>query len=313
VSIARGIQSALNPQSAHAEAVAAFGWVMFAGGAIVAVVVFAFAAYALWGPRERRSVLATNAFVIYGGIAFPGVVLVALFLYSLSLGRTVASDREAGDLRIEIVAHQWWWRVHYLDAAGRVEFATANELRIPISRPVELVLKSADVIHSFWVPNLAGKLDMIPGHVNRLRVTAAREGTFRGQCAEYCGGPHALMAFHVVAHGEADFERWLEAQRAPASEPVDEESTRGHKLFLERCSVCHVVRGTPAKGILGPDLTHFASRTHLAAGLLPNTPANIAEWIRASQKLKPGNLMPSMDVFNDDELRALAAYVASLR
>jgi cytochrome c oxidase subunit 2 len=225
----------------------------------------------------------------------------------------VTADREAVDLRIEIVAHQWWWRVHYLDASERVEFATANEVRIPAGRTVELVLKSADVIHSFWVPNLAGKLDMIPGHVNRLRVTAVREGTFRGQCAEYCGGPHALMALYVIAHDEQDFQAWLERERASAAEPAGDEGTMGRKLFLERCSVCHAVRGTPARGTLGPDLTHFASRTHLAAGILPNNLANITSWVRASQQIKPGNLMPSMDVFSEDELPALAAYVASLR
>jgi cytochrome c oxidase subunit 2 len=313
VNLTRGIQSALNPQSAHAEAVATFGWVMIAGAAVVALVVFAFAAYALWGPRAQRSALASNAFVVYGGIAFPGVVLVALFVYSLSLARTVTDARDAVDLRIEIVAHQWWWRVHYLDASGQIEFATANEVRIPAGRTVELVLKSADVIHSFWVPNLAGKLDMIPGHVNRLRVNAAREGTFRGQCAEYCGGPHALMAFYVVAHNEADYRAWLERERAPAAEPAQDAPALGRKLFLDRCSVCHAVRGTPAEGTLGPDLTHVASRTHIAAGILPNTVANIRWWVRASQQVKPGNLMPSMDVFSDEELAALAAYVGSLR
>jgi cytochrome c oxidase subunit II len=312
VSITRGIQSALNPQSAHAEAVATFGWVLFGGAAIVCLIVFAFAAYALWGPRERRAVLASNRFVVWGGIVFPGVVLVTLFVYSLTLARAIVADREPAALRIEIVAHQWWWRVHYLDSGGRIEFATANEVRIPAGRPVELVLKTEDVIHSFLVPNLAGKLDMIPGHVNHLRVTAAREGTFRGQCAEYCGGPHALMAFYVVAHTEVEFERWLDAQRSPATDPSNDESARGRTLFLERCSVCHAVRGTPAKGTLGPDLTHVGGRRHLAAGILPNTRANIAEWIRASQRIKPGNLMPSMNVFSDSDLQAVAAYMASL-
>jgi cytochrome c oxidase subunit 2 len=302
----------LNPQSAHAEAVATFGWVMIVGGAVVALVVFAFTAYALWGPRERRSVLASNRFVVYAGIVFPGTVLLALFLYSLSLARNVIGDLEPVDLRIEIVAHQWWWRVHYFDASGRLEFETANEVRIPARRRVELVLKTADVIHSFWVPNLAGKLDMIPGHVNRLRVTTDREGTFRGQCAEYCGGPHALMAFYVIAQSEQAFERWVEAQRVPAAQPANEATAAGQQLFLAHCSVCHTVRGTTAKGTLGPDLTHLAARTHLAAGMLPNNRANLAAWVSTSQQIKPGNLMPSMNVFSGEELRALAAYLGSL-
>lgn len=311
--ITQGIQSALNPQSAHAEAVATFGWVMIWGSAIVAIVVFALAAYGLWGSRARRARLASDKFVVYGGIAFPAVVLVALFLYSLSLARTLVTEREPVGLRIEIVAHQWWWRVHYLDASGRVEFATANEIRIPALRPVELVLKTEDVIHSFWVPNLAGKLDMIPGHVNRLRVTASREGVFRGQCAEYCGGPHALMAFYVIAQSEDEFRSWMDAQRAPAVEPAHGVARLGRTLFEQRCSVCHVIRGTPAKGTLGPDLTHVGSRTHLAAGILPNDRANMAEWVSASQRIKPGNLMPSMNIFSDGELSALSAYLEGLR
>ena len=312
MNITRGIQSALNPQSVDAEAVATFSWVLIWGAFAVAIVVFAVAAYALWGPRERRGALGSSKAVIYGGILFPGVVLVTLFIYSLTLAGGVVTERQPASLRIEIVGHQWWWRVYYLDAAGRVEFETANEVRIPAERPVEFVLKSDDVIHSFWVPNLAGKLDMIPGHVNRLRVTAAREGIFRGQCAEYCGGPHALMAFYVIAQSEQEFERWVDLQRAAAAEPQDEASVLGRKLFLARCSVCHTVRGTPAEGTLGPDLTHVASRTHLAAGILQNNRANMAAWVSASQRIKPGNLMPSMNVFNGDELRALTAYLATL-
>jgi cytochrome c oxidase subunit II len=312
VNVTRGIQSALNPQSVDAEAVATFSWVLIWGGLVVAIVVFAFAAFALWGPRERRGALGSNKFVIYGGILFPGVVLVTLFVYSLTLAGGVVTARQPPSVRIEVVGHQWWWRVYYLDAEGRVEFETANEVRIPAERPVELVLKSDDVIHSFWVPNLAGKLDMIPGHVNRLRVTAAREGTFRGQCAEYCGGPHALMAFYVIAQSGEEFERWREIQRATAAEPEDEASALGRKLFLGRCAVCHTVRGTAAEGRLGPDLTHVASRTHLAAGILQNNRANIAAWVSASQRIKPGNLMPSMNVFSGDELRALTAYLANL-
>jgi cytochrome c oxidase subunit 2 len=307
-----GVQSALNPQGPHAEAVTAFSWVLFWGAAAVLALVVACTAYALWGPRERRRRLANERLVVYAGVAFPGVVLVALFLYSLLLPRPVGTGGEPPDLRVEVVAHQWWWRVHYLDASGRIDAITANEIRIPTGRVVEVVLRSADVIHSFWVPNLAGKLDAIPGRANRIRLLTPSEGMFRGQCAEYCGGPHAQMAFFVIAHDAARFEQWLEVQRRPAIQPGGT-SGRGHELFQERCAACHAVRGTAARGELGPDLTHVASRTYLGAGVLANTPENLAAWIGSSQHIKPGNLMPSMNVLGVDELRAIARYLAALQ
>ncbi|HYC48637.1 MAG TPA: cytochrome c oxidase subunit II [Burkholderiales bacterium] len=305
------LQSVLDPYGPHAEAVATLAWVLFGGGAIVFVVVAGFTAYALYSPERRRRSIASGRFVIYAGIAFPGIVLTALFVYSLTLARDVV-PAGAADLRVEVIGHQWWWRVRYLDASGGVDFVTANELRLPAGRSVELILSSADVIHSFWVPALAGKLDMIPGSVKRLRVDAARTGLFRGQCAEYCGGPHALMALYVVALDEDEFERWRAAQRRSAREPQSDRERRGRTLFLEHCAACHAVRGTPAEGVLGPDLTHVASRHSLAAGALPNGAEAIARWIRDSQRVKPGNLMPSLDIFTDEDLSALAAYVAAL-
>jgi cytochrome c oxidase subunit 2 len=285
---------------------------MFWGGTVVALVVFGLAAYALWAPRKRRRWASSGRFVVYGGIVFPVVVLTALFVYSLTIAHSVLPGKDAADLRIEIVAHQWWWRVHYLDSSGRIDVVTANELRIPVERRVDLLLRSADVIHSFWVPSLAGKLDVIPGRVNRLRVTASRKGVFRGQCAEYCGGPHAQMAFYVFADTAENFDRWLAAQRVPAAEPRDPIEHRGRVVFLQHCSACHTVRGTTAEGTLGPDLTHLASRTSIAAGILANNRANIAAWVGSSQDIKPGNLMPSMNIFSGDDLRALAAYMSAL-
>jgi cytochrome c oxidase subunit 2 len=197
------------------------------------------------------------------------------------------------------VGEQWWWRVRY---AG---FETANEIRVPVGRPVVLELKSADVIHSFWVPVLAGKLDMIPGRTNVLRVRADRAGEFRGQCAEYCGGPHAFMALYVVALEEKSFEKWAESQRQP--------SDKANPLFVSRCGACHTVRGTAAAGTRGPDLTHIGSRLSIGAGLLPNNTGALAAWIASSQHLKPGNLMPSFEDFSGQELRELAAYLEGLK
>jgi cytochrome c oxidase subunit 2 len=196
------------------------------------------------------------------------------------------------------------WRVRYLGASGQPDFDTANEIRIPTGRPVELSLASADVIHSFWVPNLAGKIDMIPGRTNRVRLFADRAGVFRGQCAEYCGGPHAQMALYVIADSPERFEAWRDDQRKPA--------TRSDALFAARCGTCHTIRGTAAAGTRGPDLTHVASRGSLGAGVLPMSAAALADWTTSSQHLKPGNLMPEFRELPEEELRALATYLASL-
>jgi cytochrome c oxidase subunit 2 len=181
-----------------------------------------------------------------------------------------------------------------------------------VVRPVALDLKSADVIHSFWVPALAGKLDMIPGKTNRLRILAQRAGEFRGQCAEYCGGPHAFMAFHVVAEDPQRFAAWAARQREPAQPLGGALAARGAELFAASCAACHTVRGAAAAGTRGPDLTHVGSRRTIAAGALPNNAGTLAAWIAASQKIKPGNLMPSFREFRGEELRALASYLEGL-
>jgi cytochrome c oxidase subunit 2 len=219
----------------------------------------------------------------------------------------------AGDdaLHIEVTGEQWWWRVHYLDGSRRVDFATANEIRIPAGKPVDLTLRSADVIHSFWVPTLAGKLDMIPGKANRLRIAADLPGTYRGQCAEYCGGPHGFMAFLVVAQPEAEYAAWAEAQRAPAR-PI-QGTEQGRAIFEADCTACHAIRGTSAVGTRGPDLTHIGSRLTLGAARLPLDAGTLATWIASNQHLKPGNLMPQFTHYSRDELRALVGYLESLR
>lgn len=308
-----GIQSALHAQSPQAEAIASLTWVLIASAAVITVVVLALLAYALWGPAERRNWLATRNVVIGGGIAFPVVALTALLIYSLSLETAITGHPASPSVRISVTGHQWWWRVHYLDAAGTVDFVTANEIRIPAGQTVEVLLESADVIHSFAVPNLAGKLDMIPGRTNRLSLTANAPGVFRGQCLEYCGGPHAQMAFYVVAETPERFEQWRVVQRQPALPAADEVTRRGETLFASHCVACHTVRGTKADGTLGPDLTHVGSRLSIAAGILPNNRGTLASWISASQNVKPGNLMPSMNIFSGVELQALAAYLESLR
>ena len=305
-------QSALDPHGPAAGDIALLSWVLFAGAAIIFVSVLALASYALLAPPARRAWMTRNAFVTSAGIAFPVVVLTVLLLYAL--GPESHADARTPVERIEVVGEQWWWRVHYVDANGAREFATANEIRVPAGRPVELALHSADVIHSFWVPSLAGKLDMIPGRVNRMRLTADRPGEYRGQCAEYCGGPHARMALFVIALPPAEYDAWKARQRASASIPKDAQALRGHQRFRERgCDVCHRIAGTEANGERGPDLTHVASRVSLAAATLPNGRGPLATWIRAGQVVKPENLMPSYHTLPADEVEELAAYLVSLQ
>ncbi len=296
------MQSTLSPHGPAASEIAELTWVLFVGGGAILLLVLLATSLAVRG-GTGRAWLARERFVVAAGIAFPVVALSVLLLYVYALGERLEAPSQP-EIRIEVVGEQWWWRVHYLDAAGRREFETANEIRIPVGGAVELTLRSADVIHSFWVPSLAGKIDMIPGRANRLVLTAASEGAYRGQCAESCGGPHALMALHVVAQGAQDFQAWRERQRHPA--------LSGNAVFAERCASCHAVRGTQAAGTRGPDLTHVASRRFIAGGTLPNTPANMAGWLADSQRVKPGSLMPAMRL-SAPELQALTDYMASLK
>jgi cytochrome c oxidase subunit 2 len=289
-------QSVLGAYGPDAAIIAEISWVLFIGGAIIFAAVMAIAGYALFG--SKREVFASKTLIVGGGIVFPVVTLSALLVYSLVRAAALHPE-EPGALRIEVVGEQWWWRVRYPD------FETANEIRIPVGRPVRLELKSADVVHSFWVPALAGKLDMIPGRANVLRVRAERAGEFRGQCAEYCGGPHALMALYVVAVPPEEFQRWSDGQRGPAE--------KQNSSFVAHCGACHAVRGTAAAGARGPDLTHVGSRLTIGAGLLPNNAGALAGWIASSQHLKPGNLMPSFGMLPGEELRSLAGYLESLK
>ena len=307
------IQSALHPHGPQADAIATLTWVLIGSATLIMLAVLLLAAYALWGAKPRRAWAAGERFVYGGGVVFPIAALSVLLIYTFMLGRSLAARAEPPAARIAVIGHQWWWRVHYLDERGEVDFVTANEIRIPAGRPVELAIESADVIHSFAVPNLAAKLDMIPGRVNRLRLHAHAPGTFRGQCTEYCGGPHAKMAFYVIAETPADFESWRARQRAPAASSDDAVLLRGRTLFMAHCIACHTIRGTAAQGALGPDLTHVGGRISIAAGILPNNRGTLASWISASQALKPGNLMPSMNLFAGDDLQALAAYLESLK
>jgi cytochrome c oxidase subunit 2 len=309
-----GIQSTLAPAGPHADRIGTLGWVMYVGGGLIFLLVLGLAAVAILVPRRHRGWLSHRNAILAGGVAFPLVVLSALLVYGLLVARAMVVDAGAPGLRVEVVGERWWWRVRYLDATGDVHFVSANEIRMPVGVPVEFVLRSQDVIHSFWVPSLAGKLDMIPGRENRYVFAAAEEGVYRGQCAEYCGAQHALMAFYAVAMPPDAFEAWAARQAAPAAEPVTEAQERGRQLFIANgCGACHTVRGTPAEGELGPDLTHVGGRLSIGAGVFPNNVGTLAGWISSVQHLKPEALMPSFGNLEGPELRAIAAYLESLK
>jgi cytochrome c oxidase subunit 2 len=241
------------------------------------------------------------------------VTLIALLVASVWAGRSVASLRAESALSIDVAGHQWWWEIQYEDAVASRRVMSANEIHIPTNRPVVLKVTSRDVIHSFWVPNLQGKRDLIPGYTTALWLQASRSGVFRGQCAEFCGMQHAHMAFDVVAESEEEFARWLDAVRQPGRDPPDATARKGRDVFMQtRCAVCHTIRGSDAAGQTAPDLTHIASRRTLGAGSLPNTPDNLANWIRDPQRVKPGNQMPP-NLLADDDLHALVAYLETLR
>ena len=241
------------------------------------------------------------------------VGLLALLAADAFTSRALARLPLRDAVDIELVGHQWWWEARYRDADGAREFTTANELTIPVGRPVIVTLRADDVIHSLWIPNLAGKKDMIPGRTATLRLRADRAGTYRGQCAEFCGLEHALMALLVHAVPSAQYETWAARQRRPAPEPADAAARRGRDVFLNaNCARCHSIAGTRAQGSIAPDLTHLASRRTIGAGMFPNNRGHLAGWISDPQALKPGVNMPA-NTLPPDDLQALLAYLETLR
>ncbi|MFJ6023524.1 c-type cytochrome [Brevundimonas sp. NPDC092305] len=301
----------LDPAGPFAGPVNIVSWVLFGMGAVVLVIVLITLGVALFGPRRWRTRLGGAKLIWIGGLAFPVVVLSALLIYGLGLTSHLSDEGAPGEMRVRVTGEMWWWRVAYLDDQGREAFKDANEIHIPTGRPVVFELESADVIHSFWVPRLGGKRDMIPGRRTFLRLQADEPGAYGGQCAEYCGGPHALMGLVVVAHAPAEFEAWRQRQAAPS--PAAAIPARGAEVFRTAgCGACHSVNGTGFNGVAGPDLSHVGSRRTLGAGILPNNQGTLGGWISDSQSLKPGNRMPAYPVLSGQDLRAVSAWLDSL-
>jgi cytochrome c oxidase subunit 2 len=241
------------------------------------------------------------------------LVLLGFLVYDVAVGRQITRNPGPQALQIRVTGHQWWWEVQYRDSIAQNWATTANEIHIPTGRPVALELRSTDVIHSFWPPDLTPKRDLIPGNVNSLWFRADSAGVYRGQCAEFCGLQHAKMGFLVIAEPPDRFALWLARQRDTAQTPTTDLTRRGQEVFLgSTCVMCHAIGGTPAGSRIGPDLTHLASRRTIAAGTLPNTRGNLAGWILNPQRIKPGTRMPANQLSSAD-LQALLAYLETLK
>ncbi len=307
-----GEQSALAPAGRDAERIAELFWWMGGGAVVIWAAMVALSIYAIRGGAARDKERAARWLIVGGGAVFPTVTLLVLLVFGLSAMPELLALPAEGATRVEVVGEQWWWRVRYRLDDGRVA-ELANEVRLARGERTLFVLESADVIHSFWVPALGGKVDMIPGRTTQLALEPTRNGTYRGTCAEYCGSAHAQMSFYAVVSERHELERWLEQQAEPAREPRGELAREGARVFLATgCGACHTVRGTAADGRVGPDLTHVASRVSLGGGILPNDERAFLRWLVSAQALKPGVHMPAFDMLPEDELRALAAYLESL-
>ena len=305
-------QSTLAPAGTGAEGIARLSWVMFAGALVVWLVVMAIALHAMRrrrGPHGTRSV---GRLVLVGGVVVPTVVLGALLWYGLAMMPGLREPPRQRRVVVEVSGEQWWWRVRYL-REGRAPVTAANQVHLPLGERTELRLSSPDVIHSFWVPALAGKVDMTPGRTTSLVLEPTRTGVYEGICAEYCGTAHALMRFKAVVMDADAFGRWLDAEAEPARAPTDALSRRGLAAFEHHgCGACHAIRGTGAAGGAGPDLTHVGSRLSLGAGILPNDREALRSWIADAHASKPGVLMPAFHQLAPGDVDAIAAYLEGL-
>jgi cytochrome c oxidase subunit 2 len=310
------MQSALHPAGTQADQIAWLWWLMFAVSAAVFVVVVAGLCWAVYRGRSASAVRPSQRQLTIGvgaALAISLITLYGLLFASVIVGRGIASLEHDKPLEIDVTGYQWWWHVKYPGEQPYLEATTANEIRLPLGRHARITLRSGDVIHSFWVPNLHGKVDMVPGRANEIWLRADRPGVYRAQCAEYCGMQHAHMALTVVVEDHEAFERWVAAQRLPAQPPQPADAQRGQRVFeTGPCAMCHSIRGTIAGGRTAPDLTHIASRPTLGAGTLPNTPENMTAWINNPNNAKPGAKMPSIEL-REEDLRAVVAYLQTLR
>ena len=325
VSSCGGIQNAINPAGPNAGNISKLWWLMFVVCSIVFVLVMITLLLSLSKrtkeAADRTPVLAPSEEserrrrnVVISATTITVIILFVFLIASYSSGRSLGlNDPTKNGLSIDLTGHQWWWEVRYQDVDASNIFTTANEIHIPVGVPVMFSLRGADVIHSFWVPNLAGKKDLIPGKINTIWLQADKPGVYRGQCAEYCGLQHAKMALWVVAEPQEQFNAWRQNQTQQAVPATSDAQKRGQQIFFSTtCVMCHAINGTAAGSNIGPNLTHVGSRQMIGAATLVNTREHMAQWIKDSQTFKPGNRMPQNNL-SDADLQALVEYLQSLK
>jgi cytochrome c oxidase subunit II len=315
-------ESMLAPGGPAAENLASLGWfvfILFCAIGVIMWVLLTWVAVRKRGSFEEHAPVDVGGgqpWILIGGFVIPIIILAAVYVVSLDSMAAFPLEgpkaTEPADIRV--TGHQWWWQIDYIKGQLDHQVTTANEIHIPVGKPVDIDLTSADVIHSFFIPQLHGKVDLIPGQTNRIRIEADRAGMYRGQCAEYCGAQHAHMILMVVADPPADYEAWLARQAADAGPPSTDQARRGEQIFMSKaCVLCHTIRGTQALARVGPDLTHIGSREGLAANSLRNNEANLEAWVTHAQSLKPEAGMPDITQFRGDEARDLVAYLEQLQ
>jgi cytochrome c oxidase subunit II len=312
-----GNQSMFNPQGPAAQKIADLGWILISVCGVVYVLVMAALGWALMRARRQTDNQPQTSqrlgTIVAGAVTLTTLILVALTAASAAFGRGLSAPQSGTTVTVDVVGHQWWWDFQYRHLTPSDLVTSPNELHIPVGIPVVLNVQSRDVIHSFWVPNLHGKRDLIPGEVTRTWIQADAPGVYRGQCAEFCGHQHAKMAFNVVAEPMARFEEWMDQQRKPAAEPATDASRQGQEVFMRStCVTCHAIAGTEAGSRIGPDLTHVGSRLTIAAGTLPNTRHHLTQWVSNPSAIRPGVRMPP-NALSTDELEAVISYLRSLR
>jgi len=304
----KGPFSALNPASDAAKTISDMSWWLFGGATVIWILFMAIEAYAVLvrpGPHSHKK---TRLFVIGGGALFPVIIITICIYFSLLPLPKLLKDAPPGSLTVKVSGLQWWWRVKYL--SGNKEIELANEIWLPVNEPVQFLLSTEDVIHSFWIPSLGGKMDMMPGRTTRLSYTPTQTGDFLGICAEYCGASHALMRLNVKVVEKKVFDEWLNKQKQPALTSGSE----GEKAFINNgCISCHTIRGISEIGHIGPDLTHVGSRMRIGAGIMENNVHSLKKWMKQTQEIKPGVKMPSFDNIPAGERKALAEWLEGLK
>jgi cytochrome c oxidase subunit 2 len=303
----------LEPAATASLAIHTLWSVLFWTSTVIFIIVIGALMLAVMRRGESATPSAAMTRIVAAATGVTALILFGFLVASLWTSRAIAAVRPERAVTINVTGHQWWWEIEYEEGVPEQRVRTANEIHVPISRPVVFKVTSRDVIHSFWVPNLDGKRDLIPGYTTAIWLQVTQPGVFRGQCAEFCGLQHAHMAIAVTAEPEDAFNRWLDGRRANAPAPSGDRERRGQQVFMEaRCAGCHTIRGTDAAGQVAPDLTHLASRDSIGAGTLPNTPEHLEAWLRDPQASKPGNQMPP-NPLSPVDMQALVAYLETLR